>query len=237
MPSLGESPGSLPGLGYDFNMDGPELSILQAASNILNATRPDRRDIQTLTSYADEHFLPSNAWSLPLDELATIVAMKLMHNARAIRRRRRCLETSEPLAEVLCSRCRDRPGAWHHLTRRVVLWFERSARRIRMGNASERRLASSGLACGAGYGNLPADCESAVARRVMTPAQPTGGFDRRRYNSFSLKFRYSIFIGPPTCTCTPINPFIIRPTGSSSTTRLIKCPFKTCASTFPRMIR
>ena len=60
-------------------MDGPELSILQAASNILNATRPDRRDIQTLTSYADEHF-PEHAF-LPLDELATIVAMKLMHIA------------------------------------------------------------------------------------------------------------------------------------------------------------
>src|SRR5262249_51651726 len=41
------------------------------------------------------------------------------------------------------------------------------------------------------------------------------------YSCFNRKLRYSIFIGGPTCTCTPISPSKRRPSGSSSMTSLM----------------
>jgi hypothetical protein len=57
-------------------MDRSSLIVLQAASQILNEERPDRQSVEILTTYAETN-LPDKA-NLPLDELATVVAMKLM---------------------------------------------------------------------------------------------------------------------------------------------------------------
>jgi hypothetical protein len=57
-------------------MDRSRLIVLQAASRILNEKRPDRRSAQILTEYAATN-IPDKA-DLPLDELATVVALKLM---------------------------------------------------------------------------------------------------------------------------------------------------------------
>src|ERR1019366_999438 len=65
------------------------------------------------------------------------------------------------------------------------------------------------------------DAPFAVRQVGNPPARALAFF----YSSFNRKFRYSIFIGGPTCTCTPISPFIMRPAASSSITTLIKCPF------------
>jgi hypothetical protein len=53
-------------LRYDPDVDGTEFAILQAASRVLNAKRPDKRDVEILTSYADVH-IPEHAF-LPLDD-------------------------------------------------------------------------------------------------------------------------------------------------------------------------
>lgn len=53
------------------------------------------------------------------------------------------------------------------------------------------------------------------------------------YRFFSLQFLYPTVIGPPTCTCTPINPSIVRPAISSSIATLIKCPFTMCINKLP----
>ena len=50
--------------------------MLQAASHILNEKRPDRRSVEVVTAYADVN-LPGTE-TLPVDELATVVALKLM---------------------------------------------------------------------------------------------------------------------------------------------------------------
>ena len=57
-------------------MEPSRLIVLRAASQVLNETRPDRRCIEILTAYAETN-IPDKA-GLPLDELATIVALKLM---------------------------------------------------------------------------------------------------------------------------------------------------------------
>jgi len=57
-------------------MDRSRLIVLQAASRILNEKRPDRRCAEILTEYAATN-IPEKA-DLPLDELATVVALKLM---------------------------------------------------------------------------------------------------------------------------------------------------------------
>jgi hypothetical protein len=57
-------------------MDHSRLTVLRAASNILSEKRPDRRSVEVLTAYADAN-LPGTE-TLPLDELATVVALKLM---------------------------------------------------------------------------------------------------------------------------------------------------------------
>ena len=41
------------------------------------------------------------------------------------------------------------------------------------------------------------------------------------YKRFSIIFRYSTFMGGPTCTCTPSSPFDLPFTGSLSVTSLI----------------
>jgi hypothetical protein len=50
--------------------------VLQAASHVLNEKRPERRFIKILTDYVEAN-IPRDA-DLPLDELATVVALKLM---------------------------------------------------------------------------------------------------------------------------------------------------------------
>ena len=50
-------------------MDHSGLTVLQAASHILNEKRPDRRSVEVVTAYADVN-LPGTE-TLPLDELAT----------------------------------------------------------------------------------------------------------------------------------------------------------------------
>jgi len=57
-------------------MDRASLIVLQAASHVLNEKHPAPDRVKILTDYADAN-LPSNAAELPLDELATIVALKL----------------------------------------------------------------------------------------------------------------------------------------------------------------
>jgi hypothetical protein len=56
-------------------MDHSRLTVLQAASNILHE-KPDRRSVEILTGYADAN-LPGTE-TLLIDELATVVALKLM---------------------------------------------------------------------------------------------------------------------------------------------------------------
>jgi hypothetical protein len=57
-------------------MDRSRLVVLQAASRILNEARPDRESVEILIRYA-EASIPERA-DLPLDELATVVALRLM---------------------------------------------------------------------------------------------------------------------------------------------------------------
>jgi len=57
-------------------MDHSSLTVLQAASHILNEKRPDRRSVEVVTAYADVN-LPGTE-TLPLDELTTVVALRLM---------------------------------------------------------------------------------------------------------------------------------------------------------------
>ena len=57
-------------------MDHSRLTVLQAASHILNEKRPDRRSVEVVTAFADVS-LPGTE-TLPLDELATVVALNLM---------------------------------------------------------------------------------------------------------------------------------------------------------------
>jgi hypothetical protein len=57
-------------------MDSSSLTVLQAASHILNEKHPDPHSVEVVTAYADVN-LPGTE-TLPLDELATVVALKLM---------------------------------------------------------------------------------------------------------------------------------------------------------------
>jgi len=57
-------------------MDRSRLVVLQAASRILTEARPDRESVEILTRYA-ETSMPDRA-DLPLDELDTVVALRLM---------------------------------------------------------------------------------------------------------------------------------------------------------------
>ena len=57
-------------------MDPADLKVLQAASRVLNGARPDPDSVGTLTEYAGAH-MPERL-DLPPDELATVVALKLM---------------------------------------------------------------------------------------------------------------------------------------------------------------
>lgn len=57
-------------------MEPSRLIVLQAASQVLNAPRPDRSSVEILTGYAKSN-IPEKA-DLPLDELATVVALKLL---------------------------------------------------------------------------------------------------------------------------------------------------------------
>jgi hypothetical protein len=57
-------------------MDASDLKVLQAASQVLNEVRPERSSVELLTEYASEH-LPERL-DLPPDELATVVALRLM---------------------------------------------------------------------------------------------------------------------------------------------------------------
>ena len=63
---------------YNYEVDArdPHFPILQAASRILNDKRPNMRDIEVVATYADSN-IPEGA-SLPIDELAVVVALKLM---------------------------------------------------------------------------------------------------------------------------------------------------------------
>jgi hypothetical protein len=58
-------------------MDRHRLIVLQAASRILKEKRPDPQCAEILIQYADAN-IPDKA-DLPLDELATVVALKLMN--------------------------------------------------------------------------------------------------------------------------------------------------------------
>jgi hypothetical protein len=57
-------------------MDPSKLPVLQAASRVLNEHRPDRDSVRILTEYAGAN-IPETA-DLPPDELATVVALKLL---------------------------------------------------------------------------------------------------------------------------------------------------------------
>jgi hypothetical protein len=52
------------------------LAVLQAASEVLNQKRPSSRSVEILDAYA-KVAMPQKA-HLPLDELATLVALNLM---------------------------------------------------------------------------------------------------------------------------------------------------------------
>ncbi len=57
-------------------MDPASLNILQAASRVLNDEHAERSDVELLTAYAQIH-IPDRL-NLDADELATVVAMKLL---------------------------------------------------------------------------------------------------------------------------------------------------------------
>lgn len=57
-------------------MDPSNLRVLQAASRVLNESRPDPDCLEILTEYAETN-IPERT-GLPPDELATVVALKLM---------------------------------------------------------------------------------------------------------------------------------------------------------------
>lgn len=57
-------------------MDPSELKVLQAASRVLNEPRPEPECVGILTEYAGAN-MPGKL-KLPPDELATVVALKLM---------------------------------------------------------------------------------------------------------------------------------------------------------------
>ncbi len=58
-------------------MDRASLAVLQAVSHVLNERRPSPHAVKVVTEYAAQN-LPEKS-DLPLDELATFVAMKLMN--------------------------------------------------------------------------------------------------------------------------------------------------------------
>lgn len=58
-------------------MDRASLAVLQAVSHVLHEKRPARDVVKVVTEYAAQN-LPEKS-DLPLDELATFVAMKLMN--------------------------------------------------------------------------------------------------------------------------------------------------------------
>ena len=58
-------------------MDQSSLKVLQAASQVLNEERPDPSVVEVLTEYAEAN-MPDRL-NLPSDELATVVALKLMN--------------------------------------------------------------------------------------------------------------------------------------------------------------
>jgi hypothetical protein len=57
-------------------MDAANLKVLQAASRVLNEPHPERQCVEILTEYA-RAAMPDRT-NLPPDELATVVALKLM---------------------------------------------------------------------------------------------------------------------------------------------------------------
>lgn len=57
-------------------MDPASLMVLQAASHVLSEKHPARDQVKTLTDYAEAN-LPEKYSDFPLDELATVVALKL----------------------------------------------------------------------------------------------------------------------------------------------------------------
>ena len=57
-------------------MGKSSLDVLRAASQVLNEKHPDGRCVKILTEYADTN-IPGKG-TLPPDELATVVALKLM---------------------------------------------------------------------------------------------------------------------------------------------------------------
>ena len=59
-----------------MSLSPAHLTVLKAASEVLNQKRPDRRSIEILDAYAKTN-MPQDA-HLPLDELATLVALNLM---------------------------------------------------------------------------------------------------------------------------------------------------------------
>ncbi len=56
--------------------DPARLNVLQAASRVLNQRHAERCDVETLTDYAQAN-MPEKL-GLPADELATVVALRLM---------------------------------------------------------------------------------------------------------------------------------------------------------------
>jgi hypothetical protein len=63
-------------LSVEMPLSEANLVVLKAASEVLNQEHPDRRSIETLDAYAAAN-IPHKA-HVPLDELATIVALNLM---------------------------------------------------------------------------------------------------------------------------------------------------------------
>src|SRR5262249_7300877 len=66
-------------------------------------------------------------------------------------------------------------------------------------------------------------------------AEPPGRLSAGEF--LSGKFRYAIFIGGPTWTCTPNRPSNLRCSGSSSTTTLMTWPFSMWTIVLPRTMR
>ena len=57
-------------------MNADDLKVLQAASNVLNESKPPKSSVATLNEYAAVK-MPERR-GMPPDELATVVALKLM---------------------------------------------------------------------------------------------------------------------------------------------------------------
>jgi hypothetical protein len=58
-------------------MDAKSLRVLQAALHVLNEAHPEPAQTGVLKTFAD-HEIPGRA-DLPLDQLATVVALRLMN--------------------------------------------------------------------------------------------------------------------------------------------------------------